>query len=283
MPVTNGVGWSETTADKEAGLSALLGFHMRLCKSITAKSANSKASPVYHWFDITAGSGENPDARCWGSPLVFVHQAKEAYLRYRAAFIEKDAQNVTALAHHLWEYPGNHLIVNADHVDILANLVQRIPGWAYGMIYADPNGMPPFDLLAEVSQLEQCKRLDILIYASGTTIKRTRTAHNGSSLLEYMRQIDKKHWLVRGHQSKFQWTFLLGTNWVNFPEWKSKMDFHSTTSTEGARILEELNWTESERKARQQLELPYASYDEYLGHPRYRVVRAEAIERSGGT
>lgn len=279
MPITNGVGWSESTGDKEAGLAELLGLHMQLCQAITTK--NQWADKTYYWLDITAGSGDNPEARCYGSPLVFIQQAKATRLRYRAAFIEKDSTNALRLAHHLWPYPGNHLVLNCDHEAVLVELVQRIPQKTYGMIYADPNGEPPFELLSEVSRLSQCKRLDILIYASGTTIKRKRGAHNGRSLVEYMGGIDKSHWLVRDHKSKHQWTFLLGTNWPDYPG-LNKIDFHSTASDKGMRILAELNLTEQERKAQKQMTLPYANYDEYLQHPQYRAVRAQAVERSGG-
>ena len=280
VPITNGIGWSECTADKESGLGQLLGLHMEICQAILRKHPYFPRD--YYYFDITAGSGSNDGANCYGSPVVFLQEAARRGLQYQATFIEKDSINSANLGKALWSYSGNHSILNCNHQDVLATLIDGVPKSAFGMIYVDPNGEPPFGLLSDVSRLEPCKRMDMLVYASASTVKRRRTVHGGKSLVEHMESIDKRYWLIRDHQSKFQWTFLLGTNWVEFPSWETR-GFYRLQSEKGREILDELNWTKRERAQRQQMELPYATYDEYLRHPNYRAVRAKAVERSGGT
>ena len=42
-------------------------------------------------------------------------------------------------------------------------------------------------------------------------------------------------------------TFMLGTNWKKFPEWK-KEGFYRIDTEEGQRVFRRLNWTAGERE-----------------------------------
>ena len=59
--------------------------------------------------------------------------------------------------------------------------------------------------------------------------------------------VGKKQWLIREPIGKHQWTFMLGTNWKKFPEWK-KEGFYRIDTEEGQRVFRRLNWTAGERE-----------------------------------
>lgn len=279
MPVINDIGISEYTKQKEAGLERILSMHLRISSAIIAKGW---AHPKYHWFDINAGSGENPD--CAGSPVVFLTTAKRQGINYSAVFIEQNEDNVKKLADCIQGDPGC-TVLQGDNTSLLPITCGQMNGKRprFGMIYTDPNGIPPFDMLSGVSHFPQLDRVDILIYVSGTSVKRVK-CQTGKCLLDYLASINKKFWLVRdiSQTGNRQWTFLLGTNWDSFPEYR-KEGFYRTESKEGKEILYILNTTEQERQqAMQPMLIPYGSYQEYLSHPQYRAIRQQAIDRSGG-
>lgn len=60
-----------------------------------------------------------------------------------------------------------------------------------------------------------------------------------------MERIGKKAWLIREPFGKHQWSFILGVNWEEFPEFK-KIGFHKTSSTQGQNILNRINYTAKE-------------------------------------
>lgn len=64
-----------------------------------------------------------------------------------------------------------------------------------------------------------------------------------------LKLIPKKYWLVRNalKNSTWQWTFLLGTNWTDFPEFK-KIDMVKLDSSKGQSFFEKLNLTSKERQ-----------------------------------
>jgi hypothetical protein len=64
--------------------------------------------------------------------------------------------------------------------------------------------------------------------------------------MDYIKSIDKKCWIVRKPETQWQWTFLIGSNWVKFPEWK-KERFYNLESKEGKEIMERVMYTEEEQ------------------------------------
>lgn len=291
MPVKNGVGFSDSTLYKQECLRQILLQHMIISRGVIRN--NDWADDLYIYIDMNAGRGKVPLSGINGSPLIFLQEPPSG-LDYLGVFIEKDRDNFHALISELEMFSPNyrHLLGKDEHVTsypihgdsslVLTELMGGIldkPA-TLGLIYSDPNGVPPFEALAEVSQMQQARRVDILIYMSGTTIKRVRK----KKLFDYLQTIDKKEWLIRRQDnSSWQWTFLFGTNWADYPGME-KIDLVKLRSNEGIEIFKKLNFTSKELLTKNcQLRIPlYRTYREYLHHPDFLNVRDIAFRRSRG-
>lgn len=268
---------SAETRQKERDFRGVLNMHIRMAKSIIARYA----APPYLYVDMHAGPGQLEDelGPFDGSPLIFAHLANEHDLPHLAWHFDESEVIATQLLATL----GPESFVGAVRCeDGLPVLVDRIsqPTRRYGLIYADPIGKEiPVDALNTAA--DRLPRVDLMAYVSGTAYKRRR---NGR-LFTDVSAIRKKHALVREPQTAWQWTFVLWTNWADFPEWR-KRGFYRADSTQGRRILDELNYTRQEIQERDNTPLPdvspYATYREYLRHPRFLKVRAHAFARADG-
>jgi hypothetical protein len=292
MPTKNGIGYSQHTPTKHDHYRMLLEIQIPIVGHILRR--HTWAWNGYLHFDITAGNGGSPDEP--GSPAIFKQVITAAALPYHAIFIEREPCNAETLQSVL---SGNdHVTIECgDHAGVLPRYIQNCPvdfaaHKIYGSLFVDPTGSePPWSLLRDFGATYN--KIDIVIYLSATNIKRIRKSLDiQQDLLDSIRQIPKKHWLVREHCGRHQWTFLLGTNWADYPDWQAG-GFYKMKSPAGERIIQELNYTNEERIAlarRDQLELPlfpqddppYRTYAEYLKHPRYLAARRQALERSGG-
>lgn len=274
-------GQSEFTEGKQASLRRILGQHMSICENIYKKGYRG-VDPCYHYFDIYAGCGWNEEVDVEGSPIVFVGQAGTRDLIYRGYFIERDPVAALRLSQMIEDNPMVE-VYQDDNAERLPPLLDTIDSKrkTFGLIYADPNGMPCFDVLADASRHPACERIDILIYASATTIKRVRKAYDREDLASCMSRIAKRKWLIqepRGHQ---QWTFLLGTNYDGYNSYRGIQLFGMETAR-GKEILRRLNYTEAELTAQQQLPFAYKTYGEYRQLPEFKAVRAQVYKRAGG-
>lgn len=283
-------GQSDYTPQKEEILSSILAQHLHICRGIFAKHRDWLRG-VYYFYDIYAGSGINERAGCDGSPLVFLKEAERLYVPYVATFIDKEPLHAEALARRVARFGrGTTVVYEADNAMRLPLLIAAIgKAQPYGIIYADPNGMPPFELLAEVSQCPQCRVLDILIHCSATTLKRFRGAFGGKNLMEHLGAIQKSDWLIRDPEGtgKQQWTFLFGTNWPDYPEYK-RIKLHNIKGREGKAILAGLTYTQAELNGLLQPKLPasgllsYSTYEEYRDLPEFKAIRAQVFARARG-
>lgn len=244
MPVDNGVGHSTATIAKQASLGFFLNVHISICDAIAAKWRKPRC---YYYVDMNAGCGRNEQEGCDGSPLVFLKAATALRMPYKAWFIEKEKRNTEDLEAALDHLP-DWIICRGDHNDIVPEVIKEIPNYANGLFYTDPNGIPSFGLLSSISQIMRVSRMDILIRYAASGGKRA-----GYKLADCIAKIDKKFWLVQEPSSndKWQWTFLLGTNWTKFPEME-RIRFYRIDSDRGRAILDRLNYTKEELEERQQ-------------------------------
>jgi len=248
------LGCSEYTPIKQEQLRGILEMHIRMVKGIIERS--KWAHPIYHYFDINAGPGIYNEIE--GSPIIFLKLAtsRELCLNYKAVFIESNTQSYQKLLENTKTYPNREVILGDHNVEMRHFLDKRYPS-VLGILYNDPTGQrPSFDLLAEVNKYYP--RLDLLIYCTATNIK--REVHSGQSssetLLDGLDKIDKKTWIVRKPMGKQQWTFLIGSNWEKYPDWK-KARFYNVESEEGQEILAELNYTTREIINQKQLRFKF--------------------------
>lgn len=281
MPVIQAVGQSDVTPGKQDGLGKLLAQHLATCKRIMAKYR--WCHQVYHYIDMNAGCGWNEHIDCVGSPLVFLEMAGRAEIPYRAWFIELEPSNALYLQSRAPASAAQYEIRIGDNKEHLPEIVGRIPKQSLGMIYTDPNGLPDFDLLAAVSRLPGCEKMDVLIRYTACAHKRNLRV-KPERLVECLGRINKKHWMVREIErgDRWQWTFLLGMNWCGMKDWK-RAGFYWAHSDDGQTILERLNYTNSELAERRQPQLPaYRTYEEYLATPEFQAIKAEVWRRCNG-
>lgn len=241
-------GRSQYTQTKQEHLNYFLDTHIRIVNAINKKQAwlNGK----YWYADICAGDGGDDTP---GSPLIFSKLQKKYNLDCEPYFIER----VPKLFGKLTQKLDNDFAkcFCEDHSKILPKL---IPVSSYlGLLYFDPNGDPFHDypnLLPNFFSQRTSTRIDLLLYYSGTTIKRVLKSSKTNrtwDLSKDITRINKKYWLIREPQGRAQWSFLFGTNWCNFPEFK-KLGFFKTTSKKGQRILDKINYTAKELRQKKQ-------------------------------
>lgn len=249
MPIVNGIGFGEHTALKQEHFEKVLGLHMavttRVQNNWREKGWHGAELDRYYYFDINAGAGSDPTGLI-GSPLIFLRQARARQLSYRAILIDREPDNCKRLTDAIRDYDVT--IELGDHNDVLPKYFVSAPS-RFGLVYTDPSGtIPPFDLLAQMSRQPVYKRLDICIYVHATNIKRIRRSdrtNENRCLRDFIDGIDKKEWIVREPVGKEQWSFLIGSNWIDFPDWQ-KEGFHSYKSAKGKEIFDLLTYTSEE-------------------------------------
>lgn len=276
MPVINGVGQSEMTPYKQTDLSDLLHQHIRTVQAIQMKY--SWPYDKYVYIDMNAGPGYYANDECYGSPLVFLQTARELHCNVEAYFVEQNPEIAKSLQDRLKDFTGWKLFIG-DNASVWPEIVKSVPHNAFGLLYTDPNGVPDFDTLVAISKVRAMKKIDFLIRYSGAATKRAGARWSGSKMLDHLKQIRKSHWIVKEPMSsdKWQWSFLLGLNWGGLGAWGTRGFRHADTPI-GLGIMERLNYTNEELRCGKF----YNSYQEYLAHPLYRMVRQRAIDRSQG-
>ncbi len=244
------MGQSTVTPDKQQGLMNYLSLHMRIVHSIYNKYPNWR-NRRYVFIDTTAGAGYNQDVDEDGSPVIFQKCIDAHDLNYRAYFIDELYGNTDAL-HELFDDERVE-IFTGDHRDIVPDILDTLRGDELGIVYMDKNGIPDFDLLADISKRH--KKLDILVRCPATSIKRNRIAGNCKSLVSYLATIQKECKIVRAPlpSDKFQWVFFVFTNYAHC-DWK-KERFYLIESTNGKEILRRLNYTNEEIECIEQQKL----------------------------
>lgn len=239
MPLENGQGYSQYTATKQEHFRGLLRLHLNAARGIMSRYGGK-----YLYFDINAGCGCVNGHQ--GSPVIFAEEVAKQAIEYEAFMLEREPDNALALSERLMSDTRCH-IITGDHHQTLMTLR---PGWSrdyHGLLYCDPNGIPPFELLGDFSRIRAYRKIDILIYLSANNVKRVSQVFHRNRLRESIGLIDKKIWLVRAKQGREQWTLLLGSNWLHFPQWERK-GFYRLDSERGQAIFAELNHTKTELK-----------------------------------
>jgi three-Cys-motif partner protein len=254
MPLRKGVGYGEYTEEKQKHFAGLVNLHVRATKGILGRR---KADKHYHYIDLNAGPGRYKDGNgrmYTGSPLLFLDKAMGLSVPFKAFLVEIEKTNCEDLNDWTTAYRayGDISIIHGDNEDVAPELLNGssdIP--RYGMVYSDPTGSaPPFDMLADLSKLPAYQRIDFVIYLAATNYKRFRRAEHcpvSEFLIEKLRKIGKTTWIVREPTGAHQFTFLIGTNWRRFPDWK-KQGFYNVNTPEGEALLALLNFTQEEQR-----------------------------------
>jgi hypothetical protein len=297
MSGLNKIGRGELTPLKQEHFSIFFRQYVAISEQILKKHRWADCRLCV--FDITAGSGINPETGQSGSPLIITETLKERGLDFRAYFIEQEPDNCADLRRELRfavERTCNSEInvICGDHVVELPLILSDLRSVFYGLLYYDFTTQNFHRSLAFLADLYTCrahrKRLkltDCMLYLAGTAIKRVRGAYpERPSLLSYLRRIPKDYWLIREKAGANQYTFLVGTNWYDMPACES-IGLYPLNSKRGRDIFLEINYTEPElRKMQEGEELfyqgkkPYQNYSEYLQQPEFQAIRKEVLARA---
>ena len=196
MSVINKVGQSEATQDKQDGLGKLLRQHISVVRGIFKKYGIENG--IYYYIDAHAGCGYNYEARCEGSPVIFLQAREELAVPAKAYFIEIDKSNVCQLGHFIKPYLSDLVdfrVCPEDNKTAVPRIARLLPEGCYGLIYYDPNGRPDWQAISNLSKNPTLSKFDILIRYNTMAVKRNFN-NTGKLLMDYLTEVDKKFWMV---------------------------------------------------------------------------------------
>lgn len=287
---------SAETAAKEQDFRGLLGgIHIPICKAIRERKGRP-TDPPYLFVDLNGGPGwleYGAAERFPGSPIIALEELDRAGLPHQTLHYECDAPSAALLTAAVGGRPTTAVL----HQPFEAGLPRWLDHigqqpYRHGLVYSDPINDPiPVGTFNRVA--ERLDRVDLLAYVAANSHYKRANANghgHGRRLADDIEAVHKKTVLLRAPRTAHQWTFILWTNWTDFPAW-TKRGFYRADSPQGRTIIDRLNLTEAELLAERNTPLPfepieqgpYSSYAEYLRHPRFLAVRAKVFSRAGDT
>lgn len=260
---------SAETEPKEYDFRGILGMHVPICKGIISRQGGT-----YLYVDLYAGPGhlEYNGRQFLGSPLIAQDILTRSGIPHETAHFEEDPAVAARLAEALWIPTSLLDTPGPDDAPILSERCQDgFPRWLeeqgyqpkrLGLVYADPIRDPiPVDLLNHAAKL--MPRVDLLSYVSANQYKRRRggdlkrNGHTSLPLLsDHVAAVDKKVALIRKPMGKWQFTFVLWSNWGDLPDW-NRRGFYRLDSDTGRRILSSLDLTSAQHREMANTPLPF--------------------------
>jgi hypothetical protein len=255
---------SPDTEAKERDFHGVLWTHATMCKSIIGR----RSTRPYLYVDLYAGPGnlEFRGRQFAGSPLVARDVLAETGMPYLAVHYERDPAVAARLAEALWVPTSLLDAVTAENAPVYVEPCQAgFPRWLdengrqpdrYGLVYADPiRDEIPHDLLNAAARI--MPKVDLLSYVSANQYKRRRGIDerlNGANatrpfLLDHIQAVKKRVVLIREPLGKWEFTFVLWTDWDGYPAWE-KRGFYRLDSPRGQAVLDRLNLSKGKRHAR---------------------------------
>jgi three-Cys-motif partner protein len=250
--------------------------HAEIAKIIIEKYNRKWASEYYYYIDLYAGEGRLVDKRdrYVGSPIIFLKTAKRLGLHTRGIFIEKNKMNSERLRFNIkkegFKFNSDAsralrckdktkmsiFLETKDNKKVLPKYYSNTRRKRFGLLYADHNGIPDFDLIADISHIPCYEKLDILINCNCAAIKRRNKRNENSwsknhldtrALYEYLDIIDKNYIYISKPYGVWQWTMIYCTNWKN-SEFIEKLGFFDVESEVGNKIMTKIDLTNFEYK-----------------------------------
>jgi three-Cys-motif partner protein len=214
MPIDhNGAGYSQGTDRKQHDFAIVAPAFLSIVGRILRKHRSFHPRCVY--IDLTAGSGM-VDGRIKGSPLLMLEAAARTSTPIDAYLIDESPGAVAELRHHLAAGGFDATVLEGDYRDRLHDVARALGAtvrpnrWVLGLAYWDANAdEPPWDTLIWLART--FPRLDLLL-SVGAAYKKWQGAmkrREQSFLLDRLRDIGRKHIVVREPVEHGQWTLVL--------------------------------------------------------------------------
>lgn len=239
----------------------------------------------YYFIDLNSDKGyqniklnkEGKTEIISGSPIIFKETAiQNDLLEYRAMFYEKEEEKFLELKNYYNKYQPerpcrvslfdnyntvNHIqqkFFNEDHAKQLEKDMFLKEKHNFGLLYCDPygisiNGGFNLELLEKLSNNPRYKNINFLINYPSHTLKRVKNAFpnkkewKGFVFSDLFKKINKDYWFIKEPIGQSGWTFILGTNYKNFPEFK-KIKLVSIKSYDGIRYISAIENNKKEGK-----------------------------------
>jgi three-Cys-motif partner protein len=242
---------SKNTSFKQSSLRHMLTKTMAIIGAIRSnpeKTWSLKYDPIY--FDLFSGKGRDPKTDEPGSPLIFLEIAAQQDYRFQAHFYERDHPTIRELATNLAkvEQPRNvtYVLHPKDNTAVKDVLPRRPAAAQFGIAYADPSDADLNAAMAPLSQIAIAyPSVDIIINYAAASWKRQIKFDHYRNLLDFLKEIPKQKWLIRKPIDRFQWTMLLGTNYLGFaPE--EKHFWYDVRKEQGQHLFEKVAYTRDE-------------------------------------
>lgn len=237
------VGQSDYTELKEQHYESILSMQSKIAGAALRKiAAKYGRKGTYLLIDATAGSGILEDG-LHGSPLIasrVIPEASGEYgMNYQIMLIEKDRSTCGSL--YTVIVPDENISIDhADYAEVLGAFSER--KYQMGLLYVDANGIPNFDAIAGFAK--KAPRVDILFSICANGYKR---GYRGElNLSDQLARMGKSNWLVRRPWGNFQWTFFLGSNYID--KAYKRIELYPIGSDQGREWLLRMDLTADELK-----------------------------------
>jgi hypothetical protein len=237
MPVISSVGYSKSTPLKTIAYGSLLNQLF----SIYSKMDPWVRQNGFLCIDATAGNASNP---AWPDEETSATQllnlvADSPQLNCHVHLIDKEKENCDQLKEHPLSAAAR--IHNSKFEEAIPVIVSRANNRMNGFIYLDKNGgitQDEHESLSRTFQHPNAGRIDFIWRCGANSLKRAYK-HRGLMPSDIKNGVNKKYWLITKPESKWQWVFLVGSNYPINP-WK-EYGFMDINSDMGKRAFIQIN------------------------------------------
>lgn len=231
--------YSNFTKEKQDVFRSIIEHHVNVCFKIYNKQ--NRVNQVYNYFDLFAGPGVINDNSDIGSPLIFDEVSKSFdSIFFQSRYFDIDEQNIKSLQR---KVKGDFFVGDSSVT------INKIPGNNnLGLAYLDPFGKDYYktSYIIVKELCDKFPKVDILIRVAMTALKRVRGAgYTNFNIQNIVNDSSKKHWIIKELSGNWQWTFLIGTNYLSWADWK-KAGFYNIESNTGKEIFQVACYTDNE-------------------------------------
>jgi len=234
-------GQSAATELKERGLQSAFTVNLRVFSKF-------KARYTYWHFDLNSGCGFNDEIGCIGSPLAFIGATKKTETpRYFSGFCDINPAAVSQLMANEHVVQNDQCFTfNGDNASLITAIPDIIatrenPKYAIGTVLSDPNGADvPLDQLEWLSRT--CPKMDFIVNWNSRVFKlfQGKQWADKPTLNSAVRQMNKKHWLIRQPLGAHKWTLLIGRNFRI--DGHHALSFYNLDTKKGTEIFNRCNY-----------------------------------------